>query len=170
MQLDLNGPSRPAVRRMTTPGPSQRILVAEDDDETRDLVATAFVEDGHDVYELDGEAALAECLEIIAGYSLRAPDLIAVGVRMAWHSGIDLVEGIRSAGWMTPVVLMTWSAPRSVRSRVESAGLAALVGKPFNATELRSAARRARAKERGPGLARTLAQPQLMPRWSRTWT
>jgi CheY-like chemotaxis protein len=153
-----------------TPGPAQRILVADDDDETRDLVVTAFVEDGCDVYGLDGEVALTECLEIISRYSLRAPDLIAVGVGMAWHSGIDLVDGIRSAGWSTPVILMTWSARGDVRSRVQRAGPAVLVGKPFNATELRSAARRARKLESGPGLARATppsSQPHPMARWSR---
>jgi DNA-binding response OmpR family regulator len=168
MSLEPKTTPLPSVRRTTKPGPAQRILVAEDDDETRDLVVTAFVEDGCDVYGLDGEAALTECLDIIRRYSLRAPDLIAVGVGMAWHSGIDLLDGIRSAGWSTPVILMTWSVPREVRYRVQKAGPAALVGKPFNATELRSAARRARKQESGPGLKRALpGQPQPMTRWSR---
>ena len=166
MRFDRNLQPHPSVRRTTLAGSPQRILVAEDDDETRDLVVTAFVADGHEVYGLDGEAALTECLEIIGRYSLRAPDLIAVGVRMAWHSGLDLVEGIRSAGWTTPVVLMTWSAPRGLRQRVEGAGPAALVAKPFNVTELRHAARRARTQQRGPGLARApVGQAQPMPRW-----
>jgi len=132
------------------------------------MVVTAFVEDGYDVYGLDGEEGLTECLGIIALNSLRAPDLIAVGVGMAWHSGIDLVEGIRSAGWNTPVVLMTWAVPRNIRSRLERAGSAALVAKPFNVTELRSAARRASKQGHGPGLARaSVGLPHPMTRWSR---
>jgi DNA-binding response OmpR family regulator len=146
--------------------PSRRILVAEDDEETRRMVVTAFVEDGHDVYGLDGEVALGETLSIITRHRLRVPDLIAVGVRMAWHSGIDLVDDLRSAGWTTPVVLMTWFAPRNLRSRLEKAGPAALVAKPFNVTELRGAARHAFRQQAGPGLSSALPRPpRPMPRW-----
>lgn len=154
-------PGRPAA-------PSQRILVAEDDEETRELVVTAFVEDGHDVYALDGELALGESLSIITRHSLRPPDLIAVGVGMAWHSGIDLVDDIRTAGWTTPVVLMTWFVHKNMRSRLERAGPAALVAKPFNVTQLRGAARLACKQQAGPGLASALPrQPRPMPRWTR---
>jgi DNA-binding response OmpR family regulator len=149
-----------------TTAAAQRILVAEDDEETRDVVVTAFLEEGHDVYGLDGEAGLTECLGIIARHRLRAPDLIAVGVRMAWHSGVDLVEEIRSAGWETPVVLMTWAAPRNARYVVERAGAVALVCKPFLVSELRSAARRARQQRRGPELARAVPATHPMARWS----
>lgn len=168
MKLEQNVTHRPSDRRTLPPGPPQRILVAEEDDETRELVVSAFLEDGWDVYGLDGEVALAECLDIIRRHSLRSPDLIAVGVQMAWHSGIDLVEGIRSSGWTTPVVLMTWSIPQDVRAHVARVGSTALVGKPFNAAELRSAARRARTSHSGPGLARAPlpAQPRPMARWN----
>jgi CheY-like chemotaxis protein len=136
-------------RRAPLAARSQRILVAEEDEETRELVVGAFVDEGHDVFGLEGEAELAECLGMIALNALRPPDLIAMGVRMAWHSGIDLLEGIRSEGWATPVVLMTWSAPGSVRHQVQRAGAAAVVAKPFNVTELRRAARCARTKVSG---------------------
>jgi CheY-like chemotaxis protein len=147
---------------------SKRILVAEGDEETRELVVTAFVEDGHDVYALDGELALGESLSIIKRHALRAPDLIAVGVGMAWHSGIDLVDDIRSAGWTTPVVLMTWFAPKNLRSRLQRAGPAALVAKPFNVTQLRGAARLACKQQEGPELASAFPRPpRPMARWSR---
>lgn len=145
MNTDPSGTPTPPVRRTLPPGPSQRIFVAEQDEETLDLIVSAFVEDGWDAYGMDGETALAECLEIIAHHALRPPDLIVVGVGMAWHSGIDLVEAVRSAGFATPVVLLTWSIPTDLRLRIERAGAAALVRKPFNVTELRSAVRRARA-------------------------
>jgi CheY-like chemotaxis protein len=166
MNFDRRGPSLRQARRPAAP--SQRILVAEDDEETRELVVTTFVEDGHDVYALDGELALGEALSIITRHSLRAPDLIAVGVGMAWHSGVDLVDDIRTAGWSTPVVLMTWFVPKNLRSRLEGAGAAALVAKPFNVTQLRGAARLACKQQGGPGLSSVLpGQPRPMARWSR---
>jgi DNA-binding response OmpR family regulator len=165
MSIDTGGRSLRPARQPTAP--SRRILVAENDEETRELVVTAFVEDGHDVYALDGELALGESLSIIARHALRAPDLIAVGVGMAWHSGIDLVDDIRTAGWATPVLLMTWFVPRDMRSRLEKAGPAALVAKPFNVTQLRGAARLACRQQAGPGLASALpSQRRPMGRWS----
>jgi CheY-like chemotaxis protein len=156
------------VRRTLPPPSTQRVLVSEPDEETRDLVTTTFVEDGHDVYGLDGEVSLSECLEIIQRHALRVPDLLVIGVDMAWHSGADLVESVRSAGWTTPVVLMTWSVPADLRLRVERAGSAQLVRKPFNATELRRAARRACESLRAPGLARAVpGHPLPMRRWVR---
>jgi DNA-binding response OmpR family regulator len=146
MDLDRSVLSQVPARRASLTARCQRVLVAEDDEETRDLAVTAFAGDGHDVFGLKGEAELVECLEIIARHSLRSPDLIAVGVSMAWHSGIDLVEEIRGAGWTTPLVLMTWSLRGDVRSRVEGIGAAVVVAKPFNVAELRNAARRARTK------------------------
>ena len=86
---------------------------------------------------------------------------------MAWHSGVDLVEEDPDAGWaVSPVVLMTWAAPRNARYVVERAGAAALVCKPFLVSELRSAARRARQRQRGPDMARAVPATHPMPRWS----
>jgi DNA-binding response OmpR family regulator len=146
MNLDQSVLSQAPARRATLKSRFQRVLVAEDDAETRDLVVTAFAAEGHDVFGLRGEAELVECLDIIARHSLRSPDLIAIGVSMAWHSGIDLVENVRSAGWTTPLVLMTWSMRGDLRSRVEVVGSAVVVAKPIRVAELRGAARRARTK------------------------
>ena len=164
MSFDMRVPSSMQGRRPAVS--PRRVLVADDDEETRELVVTAFVEDGHDVYALDGEGALNEALSIIARHSLRVPDLIAVGVGMAWHSGIDIVDDIRSAGWTAPVVLMTWFVHRNMRSRLEHVGSAALVAKPFNVTELRGAVRHAcNQHPGGPGLASAVPRwPHPMPR------
>jgi DNA-binding response OmpR family regulator len=124
---------------------SQRILVAEDDEETRELAIGAFVEDGHEVFGLKGGDELAECLALIVRYSLRVPDLVAVGIPMLRQSEVTALEDVRRTGWTTPVVFMTWFAPLHVRRRVESAGSAVVIAKPLDLTELRSAAVHARA-------------------------
>jgi DNA-binding response OmpR family regulator len=129
-------------RRSATGGCPQRIFVAEDDEPTRDAIVTALVEEGDDVIGVECGAELAECLRIISRDSLRAPDLIAMDVCMPGHSGIEILEGLRSAGWTTPVVLMTGFASDELRSRARLAGSAVVIEKPFDVRELRSAALR----------------------------
>jgi CheY-like chemotaxis protein len=133
--------SRPASRRAG----SQRILVAEDDAQTREMVVGAFVEDDHEVFGLESGDDLAECLTLVARHSLRAPDLIAVGIPMMRHSDVRALEGLRDVGWATPVVFMTWFAPLAVRRRIVRAGSAVVIAKPFDVAELRSAAAHVRA-------------------------
>jgi DNA-binding response OmpR family regulator len=128
--------SRPSLRRTG----SQRILVAEDDAQTREQVVDAFVEDDHEVFGLESGDDLAECLALVARHFLRAPDLVAVGIPMMRHSDVSALEGLREVGWTTPVVFMTWFAPLHVRRRIVRAGSAVVIAKPFDVAELRSAA------------------------------
>ena len=117
----------------------RRVLVADEDDDARERVITAFLEDGHDVVGLRNGAELLECLDIIARDSLRTPDLIAMGAGTPRRSALQLLETLRSDGWTMPVVLLTWSGSSNVRTRVEMASPAAMITKPFDVAELRRA-------------------------------
>ncbi len=127
---------------------TQRVLVAADDEDTREMVVSALIEDGHEVVGVEGGIQFAECLEIIARDSLRLPDLIALDVDMPGPSGLELLASLRKSGWPTPVLMMTAFVSREVRACVEIAGAAAVVEKPFNRLELRAAALRARSRWR----------------------
>jgi CheY-like chemotaxis protein len=122
----------------------ERILVADDDETTLDAITTELVDHGHEVVGLQDGEQLVECLDIIERDGLRAPDLIAMDVYMPGRSGIELLEGLRSAGWLTPVVLFTSFVSSDLCRRAETAGSAAVIQKPFDLTKLRNAARRAR--------------------------
>ncbi len=133
--------------RQRASGPiAQRILVAEDDEDTRNVVVTALVEEGYDVIAVEDGRQLVECLEIIARDALRSPDLIAMDIHMPGPSGLELLDGLRSAGWVTPVVIMSSTVSREVRARVERAGAAAVIEKPFDLFELRAAISSAESK------------------------
>ena len=136
---------RPARRG----APPNRVIVADDDDATREAVVSALVDDGHDVIGLTDGTQVIECLEIFSRDGLRPPDLIALDVRMLGSSGIDFLEDIRRAGWAIPVVLMTVHDASELRSRVEGTGLATIIEKPFATQELCDLARRIRHGQSG---------------------
>jgi DNA-binding response OmpR family regulator len=122
-------------------GCPKRILVADEDDEFRDVVVAALVEDGHDVVALRDGAELTECLEAIGEASLRAPSMIAIGADARRpSSALETLERIRGDGWATPTVLMQWFIERDTRTRLQIARGACIVPKPFNMNEFRHAA------------------------------
>jgi DNA-binding response OmpR family regulator len=122
--------------------PPPRILVAEDDAELRDLVATKLRMDGHEVIEVaDGGRLLVRLASAyIAGRSYDAFDLIVSDVRMPVCSGLQIVEGLRRAHWPTPVILMTAFGDDATRARAERLG-ALLFDKPFDVDDLRATVR-----------------------------
>jgi CheY-like chemotaxis protein len=126
-------------RRTSSEAIAPRILVAEDDEDTRNVVVTALIEEGYDVIAVEDGLQLVECLEIIARDSLRSPDLIAMDIHMPGPSGLELLDELRSAGWVTPVVIMSSTVSHEVRARVERAGAAAVIEKPFDLFALRAA-------------------------------
>jgi DNA-binding response OmpR family regulator len=159
MNLTHDVTTNPPVGGATRQVLPRRIFVAEDDDDTRTLVVTAFVEDGHDVVGLRDGAELLECLDMVARDALRAPDLLAMGAGVAGRSEIELLERIRRSGWQTPTVVMSWIASSRMRARVDLAAPAALLTKPFNMAELRRTSSRvlARAESFRAGVTSTAA-------------
>jgi DNA-binding response OmpR family regulator len=116
-----------------------RILVAEDDEEFRQLVIEALRKDGHQVVDVtDGGQLL---IRITSHYRLRPDpepiDLIVTDVRMPVVSGLDIVQSLRDARWTTPVVVITAFADAPTRARATQLG-AMLLDKPFKMAALRA--------------------------------
>jgi CheY-like chemotaxis protein len=121
-----------------------RIFVVEDDGPTREDIVASLLADGHEVVGLACGDELFECLRSIAAGPLRPPDLIAMDVRMPGRSGVALLDDLRRNGWAIPVVLVTSYVTHDIQFRAELAGSAEVISKPFDPTELRRAASRAR--------------------------
>ncbi|HEX8793952.1 MAG TPA: response regulator [Polyangiaceae bacterium] len=134
-QVDRRSAARGSAQRIAP----RRVVVADEDDEARGRVKAALIEDGHDVVELRSGAELVEYLRLVSRDPLAAPDLVATGARMPRGSALLLLETLRSDGWTIPVVLLTWSGSSQVQTRVEMARPAALVTKPFDVAEVRTA-------------------------------
>jgi two-component system, OmpR family, response regulator QseB len=115
---------------VTDPGQSPRLLLAEDDEELRSLLADVFVAEGYRVEAVaDGGQALDRGLE-------RVHDVIVIDRRMPRVEGLDVVTGWRRQGVATPVLVLTASS--SVDDRVQGldAGADDYLVKPFEIPEL----------------------------------
>jgi two-component system, OmpR family, response regulator len=112
--------------------PAQRIMVIEDDAETREAVRRALAEDGFDV-ETHGRAS--------AGHRslLQGPvAAVILDVSLPDGNGIDACREWRRSGLRTPILMLT--ARTDVGSRVAGldAGADDYLGKPFALAELRA--------------------------------
>ena len=127
---------------------TNRVLLVEDDRETRQLVSRALADVDYQVTSVDRAAA--------ATAAIRDGDFSAVilDVRLPDSDGITLCREWRERGLRVPILMLT--ARTDVASRVEglTAGADDYLGKPFALAELR--ARLNAILRRGAGASRRL--------------
>jgi DNA-binding response OmpR family regulator len=132
-----------------------RILLVEDDPETRDVIAAALRADG---FEVDVEGRAQDARRALRAYEVA---LVILDVWLPDANGIDLCREWRASGVRTPILMLT--ARTDVASRVAGldAGADDYVGKPFALAELR--ARLRALLRRGPQTTgeRLLRRPNL---------
>ena len=118
-----------------------RVLLAEDDPEMRELLATALRQDGLEVVEArDGSALLDRLAEALAADGdLDGYDLIVSDIRMPGYSALDILAGVRRALRHTPVILITAFGDRVTHERAMRLGASAVFDKPFDIDDLRMA-------------------------------
>ncbi len=116
-----------------------RIVVAEDDDEMRTLLASALRRDGYEVIEVNtGDQLLHELGNELLQPSTMRPDLIVSDIRMPGCTGIEVLAGLRRADWATPVILITAFPDGETHSEATRLG-ATVFDKPFDIDDLRTA-------------------------------
>jgi CheY-like chemotaxis protein len=108
------------------------ILVADDDDDVRELVVFRLVDAGYEVITAaDGAEAVALAAE-------RRPDLCLIDVMMPKLDGFEVTRSVRAnpdlAG--TQILLLTASVHESAVERGLAAGADDYIGKPFSAADL----------------------------------
>ena len=116
-----------------------RILLAEDDDAVRDLIARALGEDGHDLTAAsDGAAALA---------ALDRPDrhfdLLLSDVKMPIMDGIALALAAGRDHPDVTIMLMTGYADQRERAHGLDALVHDVISKPFSVEQIKGAVREA---------------------------
>jgi DNA-binding NtrC family response regulator len=122
-----------------------RILVVEDDDETREAVAGALRDLGYDA------AACADARTARAHYDV---DIVVTDIRMPGESGLELCADIAGNRPDLPVILMTAFGDTRAVSLGLRAGASDFLAKPFSLSDLGDAV--ARALERRERSSRVL--------------
>jgi DNA-binding response OmpR family regulator len=127
-----------AVELESRSGPF-RILLAEDDDDMRCVVADSLRSDGYDVIELaDGEVLLALASRLETGANGGSVDLIVSDIRMPTCGGLEVLSALRDARCHVPVILMTAFGDEITRQQAARLS-AVLFDKPFDLDDLRTA-------------------------------
>jgi signal transduction histidine kinase/CheY-like chemotaxis protein len=122
---------RPAVPRLTDRRLAAiRILVVEDDDDTRELVRVTLENAGASV------DAVASAREARREIEADAPDVLISDIRMPEEDGYSLIRSLRTAGNETPAIALTALARREDAEEARAAGFQAHIAKPVDSTGL----------------------------------
>lgn len=110
-----------------------RILLADDEAATRDMVKRALAADGHDVVVTeDGQEALDR---LLGGETF---DLLLSDVQMPVLDGLSLVEKALAARPGLAVVLMSGHVGGMQRAQALQSKLKATITKPFTLDQIRA--------------------------------
>ena len=110
-----------------------RVLLAEDDDELRHLLAKILRRDGFDVVEARDGADLLECVDTLtADPAATVPDLIVSDIRMPGFSGLDVLWALRRGSCATPMILLTAFGTIETREEAKRLGAVAVLDKPLD--------------------------------------
>ena len=116
-----------------------RILIAEDDDSLRSLVARALLDDGHDLIATPHGAAALQALNDHDGNF----DLLLTDVKMPLMDGIELALATGRAHPDIAIMLMTGYADQRERAHELDALVHDVIAKPFSVEQIKGAVREA---------------------------
>ena len=119
--------------------PPRRVLVADDDDEMRGLLASELRRDGYEVLEAAGGAEVAAILAELRSRPDEAPELIVSDICMPSQTGLELLAELRKTELRVPVILITAFGDRAVHEKARALGAIAVFNKPFDLDDLRTA-------------------------------
>ena len=117
------------------------VMIAEDDDELRRLLAETLSEDGCFVRTASDGRDLLAMLSAVSRAEMSMPSLIVMDVHMPRCSGLDVLTALRLAEWNTPVVIITGFGDAEVRANAGTLGAAIVLDKPFELETLRCVVR-----------------------------
>jgi len=131
-------PRAASMNTLLDPEPP-RIILADDDDDMRQLVASVLRADGYFVLEARDGAKLQKLAHTLlySGLADPRPELVISDIRMPGLSGLDVVSWLRELDWMTPVILLTGFGDAETHRKARELGVAAVFDKPFDLSVLR---------------------------------
>jgi CheY-like chemotaxis protein len=141
LQRCLREQDRVDSRRHAQEGLMARILLADDDGGTRELVQRALALDGHAVVVTQDGADALDQLHSAAGHI----DLLISDVQMPGLDGISLVEKGLAAAPKLRVILMSGFVGEFDRAEHLRPKISRIITKPFTLEQIRSAVKAALA-------------------------
>ena len=114
------------------------VLLADDDDEMRSLIAEVLRNDGYEVHEArNGEELWALLLAELEDGPVHRPGMVISDIRMPGCSGLEVLKTLRACNKSMPVVLTTAFGDEATHALAEDLGAELLLDKPFDLAELR---------------------------------
>ncbi|MFW5965959.1 MAG: response regulator [Persicimonas sp.] len=110
------------------------VLVAEDDDEMRRLIALTLSESGYQVTEVEDGVAALDMLESRRDHP--PYDVVVFDMWMPGLTGLELMEALRSRDWATPVVFISGFVTGRVYDEAKRLGAERIMPKPFECEKL----------------------------------
>jgi len=131
----------PPLIRVPAPLPHRyrRVVLAEDDGQLRDNMATALRHDGYPVVEARDGLELLDRLEREVREGRRADVIIVADIHMPELSGLDVLCALACARCRVPMILMTAFGDDLIRRDALEMGARAVLDKPFDMGTLRAA-------------------------------
>jgi two-component system OmpR family response regulator len=128
------------------------VLVADDDEDMRTLIAETLRGDGHHVGEARDGVDLLDRLKEALDDPSRRPLVVVTDVLMPNLSGLGVLAALRRSRWQVPVILMTALEDESVLTVAKRFGAVTVFRKPIDVDDLRTAVLNAQlAFEAGSG-------------------
>lgn len=128
----------------SVPSLQGRVLIADDVDDLRTLIAMLVRATGAEVTTVEnGEQAVAA--------ALNTPfDLILMDMHMPVMDGVTAVQRLRHSGYQQPIIALTADVMSSDVDHFQAAGCDAVLGKPIQQSALMQVLQEALAKAAGP--------------------
>lgn len=121
---------------MTNRERTSRVVIAEDDDDMRDVLCDLVSSLGVDVESASSGLDLGVLLT-----DDRPVDLLITDERMPWMTGCQVAQSARKSGLGMPIIVVTGFPDDALCSEVDQLGSAVLLPKPFRPEELLSLVR-----------------------------
>ena len=121
----------PSTPSLGVPVPGKKILIVDDDPESRDLLREVLEANGYAVDTVGDGVAAREVLGRDQGYSLVIADL-----RMPKEGGLELLRKLRELDRACGVILMSSFMSKSELKLARELGAQAFLEKPFKLSEL----------------------------------
>jgi len=113
------------------PFPNARVLIIEDDEETRSLLKDFFAEEG---FETDSISTGYDAFEIL---TKKIFDLVITDIRMPGLTGLDILPRIKKIQPEVAIIVITAFGTEEVPRKAFERGANACLEKPIHFQELR---------------------------------